>query len=48
MGKNKGRKSKKFTKEEARVASENFLWESKVGLRHSMFMIEEYIENGDK
>ena len=36
-----------MTKEQARVASEDFLWDSKVGMRHSMFMIEEYIENHD-
>ena len=36
-----------LTKEEASIASENFLWDSKVGMRHSMFMIEEYIQNHD-
>ena len=35
-------------KEEARIASENFLWNSKVGMRHNMLMIEECIQNNDK
>ena len=33
--------------EQARVACEGFLWGSKVGMRHSMFMIEECIQNDD-
>ena len=33
--------------EEARVESEKFLWDSKVGMRHSMFTIIECIENDD-
>ena len=34
-------------KEIARLGSEKFLWESKVPERHSMFMVEECIENKD-
>ena len=40
--------SNRLTKEEARLTSEDFLWNSKVGMRHSFFMIEEYIQNDDK
>jgi hypothetical protein len=35
------------TKEKARVLSEKFLWGTKIGMRHSFFMIEEYIQNKD-
>ena len=31
--------------EQARIQSETFLWDTKVGMRFSIFMIEEYIEN---
>ena len=34
-------------KEEARVASEDFLWHSKVGMRFSMYIILECIQNND-
>ena len=37
----------KLTQEEARVASENFLWNTKIWERHSIFIIKEYIENHD-
>ena len=36
-----------LTKEEARIFSEDFLWNSKVAMRLSMFTIEECIENAD-
>jgi hypothetical protein len=35
-------------KEQARLASEKFLWDSKINMRHSMYMVEEYIQNEDK
>ena len=34
-------------REKARKASEQFLWDSKVSMRHSVYMVEEYIENED-
>ena len=37
----------KHTNEQARIASEDFLWNTKINMRHSMFMIEEYIQNDE-
>ena len=39
---------KPLTNEEARVTSEDFLWNSKIWERHSFNLVEEYIENQDK
>ena len=39
--------SQPLTQEQARLASEDYLWNSKVPMRHSMFMIQEYIQNED-
>ena len=49
-GRGKHRKNAQYLKkkEQARIACEGFLWDSKVGMRHSMFQIEECIENDDK
>ena len=40
--------SEHLTHEQARLACEGFLWGTKVPMRHSMFQIEECIENEDK
>jgi hypothetical protein len=39
---------KQLTQEQARVASEKFLWDSKMWERHSFKLVEEYFWNDDK
>ena len=39
------KKRKQLTHEQTRIASVEFLWDSKVPMRHSLFMILEYIQN---